>query len=492
MAKIKTREEYKGSIKTIDRASIMTHHMRRANLKLKGNAKNISRENPDNGQEADESAIYAQQRISVATKKAAIRCVDLVEATYKVARSAPSQVKLKKVAKKNTIKTANFRSTGKTGAPAPSPPMHTAKIKTPTEAQKKAAIYQKAMKDKARRDIAARNSVKMRDAARKTAKETKKAGTKVVGFVRKLAEASRAMLTSMGVAGAAALIIVIMCVIFGGAFYFFGDDSASYEPVSKEVESYTPVIKKYAKEYGVPQYTELIKAVMMQESAGKGLDPMQASECQYNTKYPKKPSGIKDPEYSISCGVRYLRDNLDAAKAKSPVDMDRIKLAVQGYNFGLGYIPWAKEKYGGYSYAGAVEFSKQQAKKNGWKSYGDVDYVDHVLRYYPYGNYSYDVVDTGPGKLALPLKGMSQANISSHFGPRSSPGGFGSTYHEGLDIAFPEGTKVYACEAGTIISAGWNGGYGKCIIIDHGGKLQTVYAHLSGIKVKSGQKVVRG
>ena len=231
---------------------------------------------------------------------------------------------------------------------------------------------------------------------------------------------------------------------------------------------------------------------MMQESGGKGSDPMQASECRYNTKYPRKPGGIKDPEYSIRCGVHYLSDNLDAAKAKSPVDMDRIKLAIQGYNYGSGYIPWAVSKYGGYSYAGAVEFSEEQAEKNGWKSYCDPDYVEHVLRYYPYGNYSYDVINTGPGKLGLPIQGMKRGNISSHFGPRSSPGGFGSTYHQGLDIAFPTGTKVLACEAGTVISAGYMGGLGNCIVIDHGNNLQTVYGHLSEIKVKEGRKVVRG
>lgn len=232
--------------------------------------------------------------------------------------------------------------------------------------------------------------------------------------------------------------------------------------------------------------------MMMQESGGRGTDPMQSSECKYNTKYPKKPNGIKNPEYSISCGVRYLKDNLELAKAKSPVDMERISLAVQGYNFGSGYISWAIKKYGGYSYAGAVEFSKEQAKKNGWSSCGDPNYVEHVLRYYPYGNYTYDVVNTGPGKLGLPIKGMKRGNISSHFGPRTSPGGIGSSNHQGLDIAFPTGTNVLTCESGTVILGGWNGGYGKCIIIDHGGGLQTLYGHLSKVAVRTGQKVVRG
>ena len=87
---------------------------------------------------------------------------------------------------------------------------------------------------------------------------------------------------------------------------------------------------------------------------------------------------------------------------------------------------------------------------------------------------------------------MTKNNISSHFGPRSSPGGIGSSNHQGLDIAFSMGTKVLSCKAGTVVSARYNGGLGKCIIIDRGGKIQTVYGHLSQISVKLGQKVVRG
>ena len=82
---------------------------------------------------------------------------------------------------------------------------------------------------------------------------------------------------------------------------------------------------------------------------------------------------------------------------------------------------WAINRFGGYSYAGAIEFSEKQAEKNGWDSYGDPNYVENVLRYYPYGNYSYDVINTGPGKLGLPIQSMKRGNISSHFGPRSAP-----------------------------------------------------------------------
>ena len=91
---------------------------------------------------------------------------------------------------------------------------------------------------------------------------------------------------------------------------------------------------------------------------------------------------IKD---SIECGVQELKADLVSAEVENPIDMERIKLALQGYNFGNGYISWAKTNYGGYSYANAVEFSAMQAQRLGWEKYGDTQYPAHVLRYYPYG-----------------------------------------------------------------------------------------------------------
>ena len=120
-------------------------------------------------------------------------------------------------------------------------------------------------------------------------------------------------------------------------------------PCRAEVEAYTPLIQKYAKQYGIPEYVELIKAVMMQESGGRGLDPMQAAEGALTQGIPHEPNGIQDPEYSIQCGVQELKAALISAEVENPIDMERIKLALQGYNFGNGYISWAKTNYGGYS-----------------------------------------------------------------------------------------------------------------------------------------------
>ena len=101
-------------------------------------------------------------------------------------------------------------------------------------------------------------------------------------------------------------------------------------PVNKHVQSYEPVIEKYAEKYGIKEYVDLAEAVMMQESHGKGTDPMQSSEGNYNKKYPSDPGGITDPEYSIDCGVHQLAEVLEAAGCKSTHDSQGIKLALQG------------------------------------------------------------------------------------------------------------------------------------------------------------------
>ena len=223
--------------------------------------------------------------------------------------------------------------------------------------------------------------------AKVTAEATKATVRATIAAVKAIIAGTKALISALIAGGWVAIVIILIVVLLGCAVSLFGggSESTSYTPVSAEVEAYTPLIQKYAKQYGIPEYVELIKAVMMQESGGKGSDPMQAAEGSFNKKYPHEPNGIKDPEYSIECGVQELKAALASAEVENPIDMERIKLALQGYNFGNGYISWAKTNYGGYSYANAVEFSTMQAAKLGWEKYGDTQYPAHVLRYYPYG-----------------------------------------------------------------------------------------------------------
>ncbi len=167
---------------------------------------------------------------------------------------------------------------------------------------------------------------------------------------------------------------------------FFGSSASGVATanVSDEVLRYRATVEQIAAKYGMTPYVELILAVMMQESGGRGLDVMQAAEGGFNKKYPHVPNGITDPEYSIECGIQELKYALDKAGCTGPTDLDRIKLALQGYNYGSGYIDWAMERDGGYTKANAIAYSDMMCARPNWpySRYGDKEYVDHVLRYY--------------------------------------------------------------------------------------------------------------
>lgn len=172
---------------------------------------------------------------------------------------------------------------------------------------------------------------------------------------------------------------------------FFGNAASGVAMainLSDEVLSYRPAVERIAAKYGMSEYVELILAVMMQESGGRGLDVMQAAEGSFNTKYPHKPNGITDPEYSIECGIQELKYALEKAGCPGPTDLDRIKLALQGYNYGSGYIDWAMERDGGYTKENAIAYSDMMCARPSWPydRYGDKEYVEHVLRYYQITN----------------------------------------------------------------------------------------------------------
>lgn len=84
--------------------------------------------------------------------------------------------------------------------------------------------------------------------------------------------------------------------------------------------------------------------------------------------------------------------------------------------------------------------------------------------------------------------------ITSPFGAREDPmlGGGEGEFHKGVDISAPFGTPIRATGDGVILSAAVGNGYGKEIVIDHGGGVHTVYAHMSGFHVSTGDSVARG
>lgn len=445
MADIKTRDAVKGTIKTIDKAAIASERMKSAYVGIKEKAEQgyysdensateyatdrisfaadrvkdegihqfnkqgqkVVKTTQDNiGKAKDKITDFKQSRaVKAAEQKAAQNMSEQHglqirhgaasrSAAPDVSQTAKSQLiktrqqgqKMIKTTARNTEKAvkATAKGTVKTTEKGIKTAQATSKaaIKTTENSVKTAQV---AAKTSAKTAQKAAQAAKV--TAKATAEATKATVRATIAAVKAIIAGTKALISALIAGGWIAVVIILIVVLLGCAVSLFGGGSGSnaYTPVSAEVEAYEPFIQKYAKQYGIPEYVELIKAVMMQESGGRGLDPMQAAEGSFNTRYPHEPNGIKDPEYSIECGVQELKAALISAEVENPIDMEHIKLALQGYNFGNGYISWAKTNYGGYSYANAVEFSTMQASRLGWDSYGDTQYPAHVLRYYPYG-----------------------------------------------------------------------------------------------------------
>ena len=445
MADIKTRDAVKGTIKTIDKAAIASERMKSAYVGIKEKAEQgyYADENSATEYAADRIS-YAADRVKDEGihqfNKQGQKAVKTTQENIGKAKDKITDFKQSRAVKAAEQKAAQNMSeqhglqirhgaASRSSAPDVSQTAKSQLIKTRQQGQKMikttARNAEKAVKTTAKGTVkttekgiktaqatskaaikttetsvktaqaAAKASVKTAQKAAQVAKATAKAtaeATKAtvratIAAVKAIIAGTKALISALIAGGWIAVVIILIVVLLGCAVSLFGGGSGSnaYTPVSAEVEAYEPLIQKYAKQYGIPEYVELIKAVMMQESGGRGLDPMQAAEGSFNTRYPHEPNGIKDPEYSIECGVQELKAALISAEVENPIDMEHIKLALQGYNFGNGYISWAKTNYGGYSYANAVEFSTMQASRLGWDSYGDTQYPAHVLRYYPYG-----------------------------------------------------------------------------------------------------------
>ena len=445
MADIKTRDAVKGTIKTIDKAAIASERMKSAYVGIKEKAEQgyYADENSATEYAADRIS-YAADRVKDEGihqfNKQGQKAVKTTQENIGKAKDKITDFKQSRAVKAAEQEAAQNMSeqhglqirhgaASRSSAPDVSQTAKSQLIKTRQQGQKMikttARNAEKAVKTTAKGTVkttekgiktaqatskaaikttetsvktaqaAAKASAKTAQKAAQAAKATAKAtaeATKAtvratIAAVKAIIAGTKALISALIAGGWIAVVIILIVVLLGCAVSLFGGGSGSnaYTPVSAEVEAYEPLIQKYAKQYGISEYVELIKAVMMQESGGRGLDPMQAAEGSFNTRYPHEPNGIQDPEYSIQCGVQELKAALISAEVENPIDMERIKLALQGYNFGNGYISWAKTNYGGYSYANAVEFSTMQAQRLGWEKYGDTQYPAHVLRYYPYG-----------------------------------------------------------------------------------------------------------
>jgi len=94
--------------------------------------------------------------------------------------------------------------------------------------------------------------------------------------------------------------------------------------------------------------------------------------------------------------------------------------------------------------------------------------------------------------MARPTGWPAQGIITSNYGWRSNPYGWGREFHDGIDIAAPIGTPIQATADGVVRFVGWKSGYGRTVVVRHGFGFETMYAHNSRIFVNAGDEVSRG
>ncbi|MDQ0412381.1 ABC-type proline/glycine betaine transport system substrate-binding protein [Mesobacillus stamsii] len=146
-----------------------------------------------------------------------------------------------------------------------------------------------------------------------------------------------------------------------------------------EVAKYTPVIKKELEKVDLEEYTVTVAALMMQESKGKGGDPMQASES-----LGLAPNTIQDPQKSIQQGVKYFQQVMSYGE-KMQVDFPTV---IQSYNMGIGYIDYVAKNGKKHSEELAKKFSKIQVDKNP-QTYNCGGNKNNFRYPYCYGDFTY-------------------------------------------------------------------------------------------------------
>ena len=394
---IKTRDIIK-NVKSIDKALIAGEHIRNISAKTKEHIEENTQSqytSPDDYaiKKVNENAEHFINKTSIEAKIQTQKGYRLVKERRKrkkayidneITESSSNKIKTKEPAQTN-IKTSgsktkkdikasksNIKNTKNSGKAIKNTSKTT--IKTSQELAKQSAIKSK--------QISKESYHTVKIIGRKSWTVSKKG----ISTVKRIIDTTRTSLAFLCSVGWIAILIILLIALIGGIFMTGSSSSGSGNQLSQEVIEYTPIIQKYADEYEIPHFVNALQAIMMQESGGKGTDPMQSSECSFNTKFPNTPNAITEPEYSIQVGVQNFADCLKRANCTDPLDIPLLSLAMQGYNFGNGYIEWAVKNFGAYSQGNAKVFADEQAREHGWNSYGDPEYVPHVMRYYQFAS----------------------------------------------------------------------------------------------------------
>lgn len=267
---------------------------------------------------------------------------------------------------------------------------------------------------------------------------------------------------------------------------------------------YEDEIKSEMKEQDLDEsFFPVLLAIASQESGGRVPDIFQSSE---SLGLPPNSIGAEE---SIKQGVKYFKQLADKIGIEEASD-EKLNLVLQSYNFGEGFIDFAK-KNGGYSEEVAQNFSNDMAEKMGWSKYGDPKYVSNVSKYL--GSTATGAIEGEiVGNMALPIsKNAFMNNLLCNIGCYYDSGM--NTPHPGYDWSVPRGTPVFSMVDGTVIEVSKGspdnprgiplsqalkmdlGNYIR-IVPDNNKSVVLSYFHLSGkeggVMVDKGMKVKKG
>lgn len=243
--------------------------------------------------------------------------------------------------------------------------------------------------------------------------ENQQGGSAIFGKIGLLLFKNPISLTAIGV-------ILLLVALFGFTVLMVvtissngssqSNSFSSVQNVSADVLQYEDDLRSELKKYGYEEYTYLLMALMMQESGGRGNDPMQASESHCGS-----IGCITNPSDSIKYGVAHFVRVLEKANKD-------INLTLQSYNFGGGFIDYVLARGGAYTYELAVSFSQMQYEKvkhtgiykchrpeaiEHQACYGDILYVQAVLQYLSPVD---SVIGNSTGDLSVVLNEIKKYN----------------------------------------------------------------------------------
>ena len=363
MADIKTRDAVKGTIKTIDKAAIASERMKSAYVGIKEKAEQgyYADENSATEYAADRISFAADrakdegvhqfnkqgQKAVKTTQENISKAKDkIIDFKQSRAVKAAEQKAVQNMSEQHGLQ-IRHEAASRSAAPDVSQTAKSQLIKTRQQGQKMikstARNAEKAVKTTAKGTVkttekgiktaqatskaaikTTETSVKTAQAAKASAKTAQKASQAAKATAKATAEATKAtvratiaavkaiiagtkaLISAILAGGWIAVVIILIVVLLGCAVSLFGGGSGSnaYTPVSAKVEAYEPLIQKYAKQYGIPDYVELIKAVMMQESAGVDLTPCRRLKAALTQGIPTSRMGLKTQNIRLSAVCR--------------------------------------------------------------------------------------------------------------------------------------------------------------------------------------------